>query len=124
MQKPLATWFRAPATQMMCILLPELPAPLAHRFIGHNHTADEQEFLNLTIAETAPVLQPHAVAHAFGRNAVVRVAIDRWWAQATSLAAQTGAGQATPSVEKARLHADYLDNAVRSQETRCSRCHC
>lgn len=76
---PLVAWSRAPATQLIRILLPKLPAPFVDRFVRDDHAAGEQQLFNITVAQTEPVIQPHAVADDFGRKAVVLVAIGWCW---------------------------------------------
>ena len=49
-QRPLLTRSRPPAPQLSGIRLAEFPTLLANRFVGDEDTADEQEFVPITMA--------------------------------------------------------------------------
>ena len=40
----------------------------ADRFVGHDYTADEQQFFHVTMAETAVAIQPGGVVDALTRE--------------------------------------------------------
>jgi hypothetical protein len=74
-QMPLIPGPRPPAAQLIGILLPELPAPLADGFVGDDDTADEEEFFDVTMAEAKTVVQPNGVTDDFPRKAMMLVRI-------------------------------------------------
>ncbi len=41
---------RAPVTELIGVILPTLPAPLADGFVGHGETTFEQERLHIAVA--------------------------------------------------------------------------
>src|SRR5512132_4201270 len=53
---------RASAPELIGILLPELPAPLADRFIRDDDAACKQQFFNIAVAQAEPVVQPNPMA--------------------------------------------------------------
>jgi hypothetical protein len=53
---------------------PEADARRA-RALPLDDATGEQQLFNIPVAETEPVIQPHAVADDLGREAVVRVAV-------------------------------------------------
>jgi hypothetical protein len=72
-QVPLVPRLRLSATELIGIGSPKLAAPLADGFIRHDHPAGEQEFFDITVAQAEAVIEPHAMADAFYRKAVVLV---------------------------------------------------
>ena len=58
------------AAQLIGIVLSELAAPLADRFVGHVDAALEQEFLHVAVAQSEPVVEPDPVADNLAGKAV------------------------------------------------------
>jgi hypothetical protein len=56
---------------LLGILLPKLLAPLADRFVRHEYTTCEQRFLDVAVAEAAPVIQPDTMANDLDREAMI-----------------------------------------------------
>jgi len=48
--------------------LAKLQAPLPDRFVGHDYTADEQQFFHVTRAEAEVNIQPDSAADALARE--------------------------------------------------------
>jgi hypothetical protein len=59
---PLVTWSRTPASQLIGILLPEFPTPLAEGFGRDNDPTNAQEFFHISMAERKAAIQPDGVA--------------------------------------------------------------
>jgi hypothetical protein len=74
-QMPFVACPRAPAAELMGILLAELPAPFADRLIRHDDPAGEQEFLHVPVAEAEAEIQPHRMADDLGWEAVILIAV-------------------------------------------------
>jgi hypothetical protein len=87
---PLVRWFRTLATQLVRILLAECAAPSPDGFVRHTHAASQQEFFDITVAETDAIIAPHAVADDLGWKAVMSVGMDRWYIHAPSMASCIG----------------------------------
>jgi hypothetical protein len=64
---------RTPTTELIRILLAKFATPFPHRFIGHDHSAFQQQFFHITKAEAEPKIQPHSVADDLHRKAMVLV---------------------------------------------------
>jgi hypothetical protein len=78
-QMPFVTGLRSPMAKLIGILLPKLPVPFADGFVRDDDATGEQQLFNIPVAETAPVIQPDAVADDFGREAVVLIAVGGYW---------------------------------------------
>jgi hypothetical protein len=65
------------APELVGIRLPERAAPFADGFIGHDHPTGQQQLFDIAVAETEPVVQPHAMADDPDRKAVILVAVGR-----------------------------------------------
>jgi hypothetical protein len=102
-QVPFIAWLGASPTELIGVLLPGLAAPFPDGLVGHDHAADEQEFLHITVAEAEPIVQPYAMADDFGGETVVLVAVGRYWCvHTTSISHPTAAQQ----VDNARTTGD------------------
>jgi hypothetical protein len=55
------------------IVLPELAAPLANRFVRHLDATFQENFLNVTEAQGELIREPDPVANDFARKAVILV---------------------------------------------------
>jgi hypothetical protein len=53
--------------------------PLAYGLIRDVHSALEEEFFDIAIAEAEPEIEPNGVADDLDWEAVVLIAVDRWW---------------------------------------------
>jgi hypothetical protein len=76
-QVPFVTRSGAPVTQLVSILLAELAAPLADRFIGDNDPTDEQELFHIAVAERKAEIQPNGVADDLPREPMMFIEIRR-----------------------------------------------
>jgi hypothetical protein len=92
-QVPFIPRLRPSETELIGLGLPKLAAPFPDRFVGHHHPAGEQEFLNIAIAETKPVVQPDAVTDNFGRETVVLIAVGGDWCVHTTSMSHTAAAE-------------------------------
>jgi hypothetical protein len=63
----------APAMELIGIPLPEPPAPLPDRFVGHDNTAGEQQLFDVARAQAEAVIQPDAMTDDLGRKTMVFV---------------------------------------------------
>src|SRR5262249_20455214 len=61
-QMPLVPWLGASTLQLIRIVLPKLPTPLADGFMGDIDPAFEQQFLHVAIAQGEAVVEPDAMA--------------------------------------------------------------
>jgi hypothetical protein len=61
-QMPLIAWAGPPAAEVIRILLPELPAPLADGFIGHDDATDKEQLFHVTGAQRETDIAPDGVA--------------------------------------------------------------
>jgi hypothetical protein len=85
---PCAAWSRPSAPELIGTGLPKLPAPFLDRFIRHGYTKHEQPFLDITVAEAEPEIEPDGVADDLDREAVVLVWVRRWCTHVPSMAHQ------------------------------------
>jgi hypothetical protein len=74
-QVPFVTRSRAPATQLIGVLLAELAAPLPDRFVRDKHATDKQQFFDITVAEAEAVVQPDVMTDNLGGKMMVFVAL-------------------------------------------------
>jgi hypothetical protein len=101
-QMPLVTLLRAPAPELIGILLAEFATPFPDGFVRDDHAADEQEFFHIAVTEAKPVVQPDAMADNLGWKTVMLVAVGSCWCvHATSMAHEAGAVQAAQQVDNA-----------------------
>jgi hypothetical protein len=114
-QVPCVTWPGTSVTELIGILLPTRAASLPDRFVAHRDAAGEQPRLNIVIPEAAPEREPDLVADNLGREAVVLVAVDGWWAHEASIAYQAGSRQAAQQVDNAGISQISPDLVVKSQ---------
>jgi hypothetical protein len=79
-QVPFIPRLRAPATQAIGILLPELPTPWTDGFMGHRDTTLKQEFLHVAVAQGEAIVEPDSMADDLAGKAVVLIAssVSRW----------------------------------------------
>jgi hypothetical protein len=70
-QMPLVTRPGTPATALIRILLPELPAPLAHGFVRHEDPTDEQQLFHIAVAEREAEIEPDSVANNLSRKETI-----------------------------------------------------
>jgi hypothetical protein len=73
LQMPLITSSGMPAPELIGRCLTELLAPLPNGVVRHHDPAGEPELVDITGAEAEPVIQPHALADAFGWTPLVCV---------------------------------------------------
>jgi hypothetical protein len=66
---------RASAMQAIGIILPKLPTPLPHGFMGHGDAALEQEFLHVSVAQREAIVEPDPVTDDLTGKAVVFVTL-------------------------------------------------
>ncbi len=64
---------RPAVAQLIGIVLAELPAPLADRFIGHDDATGEQQLFDIPVTEAEAEIKPHRVADDFRWKPVVLV---------------------------------------------------
>jgi hypothetical protein len=76
-QVPLVAWPGAPVTQLVGILLAELPAPFADGLIRHDDPTDEQKFFHVSMAERKTEIQPDRVADDLPRESMMFIEIGR-----------------------------------------------
>ena len=57
-QMPLVTLLRAPAPELIGILLAEFATPFPDGFVRDDHAADEQEFFHIPVAEREAEIEP------------------------------------------------------------------
>src|SRR5690242_1129672 len=74
-QVPLVTRSRAPVTELIGVVLPKLPTPLADSFMGHRDAAFEQEFFHIAVAQGEAIVEPDPVTDDFTGKAVVLIAV-------------------------------------------------
>jgi hypothetical protein len=67
-EMPLVAWSRAPATQLIGVLLAKFATPLADRLAGHGDASDEQQLLHIAVTEAESVVEPPAMADDFDRE--------------------------------------------------------
>src|SRR5712692_3649390 len=72
-QVPLVARPPAPVTELIGVVLPKLPTPLADRFVGHGDAAFEQEFLHVAVAQGEAIVEPDPMADDFTGKAMVLV---------------------------------------------------
>ena len=72
-QMPFVAGSGTPAPELIGIGLPELPAPFADGFIGHDDPTGEQQLFDVAIAEAEAEIEPHRMADDLGREPVVLV---------------------------------------------------
>ena len=72
-QMPRVAGARATAAQRIGIGLPELPAPLAHRLVGHDDAPLGEQLLHIAVTEREAEIQPDGVTDDLGREAVTGV---------------------------------------------------
>ena len=70
---PRVAWSGTPATSLVGLGLPELPAPLPNRFVGHGNTACKQQLFHIAIAEAEPEIEPDRVADNLCGEAMILV---------------------------------------------------
>jgi hypothetical protein len=87
---PLVPWFRTLALQLVRLLLAECAALCPDGFVRHAHAASQQEFFDITVAETDAMIAPHTRADDPGWKAVISVGMDRWCIHAPSMACCLG----------------------------------
>jgi hypothetical protein len=94
-QMPLVAWSGAPVPSLVGVGLPELPAPLAHGFIGEADPACGQQLLHIAIAEAEAEIQSHAIADDLCRETMAFVWADlRLWVHGASMPHATDARKA------------------------------
>jgi hypothetical protein len=70
---PLVPWLGASTLQLIRVVLPKLPTPLADGLVGHINAALEQELLHVAVASREARVQPDAVADDLAGKAVVLI---------------------------------------------------
>ena len=74
-QVPFVARSGTPATELIGIRLPELPAPLPDGFIRHDDPTGEQEFFHIAVAEAEAEIEPDAMADDLSRETMVCVRV-------------------------------------------------
>ena len=74
-QMPFVAGSGTPAPELIGIGLPELQAPFADRFIGHEDPAGEQQLFHITVAQAEAEVEPDAMADDLGRKPMVFVRV-------------------------------------------------
>jgi hypothetical protein len=74
-QMPLIARLGASAPQLIGIDLPELPAPIAHRFVRQQNAAFCHELFDIAVAQAKPEVEPDTVADDFGRESVALIQV-------------------------------------------------
>jgi hypothetical protein len=60
-------------------MLPELLTPATDRFVGDFDTPFEKDFLNVSVAQGEPIIEPNAMADDLRGKAVVFVSVGLSW---------------------------------------------
>jgi hypothetical protein len=76
---PLAARPRTPAAQLVGIGLPELVAPIPHRFIGQDDAACGHQRFDVPVAEAKAKVQPDTMTDDLRREPMPLVGIGDWW---------------------------------------------
>jgi hypothetical protein len=76
---PLIARSSTPAAQVIGIGLPELPAPIAHRFVREQNAALGHELFDISIAQAEAEIEPDTVADDFGREPMALIWIRYRW---------------------------------------------
>ena len=76
---PLIARSSTPAAQLISIGLPELPAPIAHRFVREQNAALGHELFDISIAQAEAEIEPDTVADDFGREPMALIWIRYRW---------------------------------------------
>jgi hypothetical protein len=93
-EMPLVAWSRTTAPEVIRIPLPELPAPVAHRFVRQGDAAGGHALCDIARAETEADIQPDAVADDLRREPMAFIQTGGgWWVHAASMACKVGAEQ-------------------------------
>src|SRR5215471_15124851 len=71
---PLVPWLGASTLQLIGVVLPKFPTPLADGLVRHIDAALAQEFLHIAVAQGEAIVQPDPVAEDFAWKAVMFVA--------------------------------------------------
>jgi hypothetical protein len=72
-QVPLVTRSRAPVTELIGVVLPKLPTPLADGFMGDGDATLEQQFFHVAVAQGEAIIEPDAMADDLAGEAVMFV---------------------------------------------------
>ena len=78
-QVPLVSRSGTPTAQLIGIGLPELSAPIAHRFIGQDDATCGHQLFDIPVAQAKAKVQPHTVADDLGREPMALIQIGWWW---------------------------------------------
>jgi hypothetical protein len=78
-QMPLIARLSMPAAQLIGMGLPELPAPIAHRFVREQNAALGHELFDISIAQAEAEIQPNTVANDYGREPMALIWIRYRW---------------------------------------------
>jgi hypothetical protein len=78
-QVPFVTGPRSAAAYLIGIILPELLTPATDRFVGDLDTTFEKDFLNVSVAQGEPIIEPDAMANDLRWKAVVFVSVGLGW---------------------------------------------
>src|ERR687887_2921221 len=74
-QVPLVPWLGASMLQLIGVVLPKFPTPLADGFMSDVDPAFEQQFLHSAIAQGEAVVEPDPMADDLAGKAVMFVAL-------------------------------------------------
>jgi hypothetical protein len=93
-QRPRVASLRTPASELVGIGLPELPAPVAYRLIRQDDAAFGHQLFDVPVAQAEPKVEPDTVADDLGREPMALVGIGCGWCiHAASMAYGVEAGQ-------------------------------
>jgi hypothetical protein len=100
-QMPLIARPGTSTAQLMGVLRAKLATPLPDRLVGHHDAAGKQELFHVPLPEANPDIQPDRVTDKLGAEAVVLLALDRWWVHAASMPHRAEPVQAAQQVDRA-----------------------
>jgi hypothetical protein len=101
-QMPLIARPATSTAQLIGVLLAQRATPFPDRLVGHHDAAGNQELFPIPITEANPDVQPDRVTDHLGGEAVVPLAIDRWWVHAASMPYRADPVQAAQQVDRAK----------------------
>jgi hypothetical protein len=101
-QMPLIARPATSTAQLIGVLLAQRATPFPDRLVGHHDAAGNQELFPIPITEANPDVQPDRVTDHLGGEAVVPLAIDRWWVHAASMPHRADPVQAAQQVDRAK----------------------
>jgi hypothetical protein len=92
-QVPRVARSRAPAPKLIGVLLAKFPTPLPDGLIGDDDATNKEQRFDIPVAAAEPETEPHTVADALGREAMMLRAVGGWCVHATSMSPHASTGQ-------------------------------